>query len=53
MNQAIEIVIVGGGISGLAAAYYLEQAAREQGLSLHTTVVEKEAQLGGKIATQW
>ncbi|MCB8977118.1 MAG: protoporphyrinogen oxidase [Ardenticatenaceae bacterium] len=52
MKQAIEIVIVGGGISGLAAAYYLEQAAQVQGLALHTTVVEKEARLGGKIATQ-
>jgi oxygen-dependent protoporphyrinogen oxidase len=52
MNQEIEIVIVGGGISGLAAAYYLEQSAREQGLAIHTTVVEKEAQPGGKIATQ-
>ena len=52
MKQEIEIVIVGGGISGLAAAYYLEQAARQQGLALHTTVVEKEARLGGKIATQ-
>lgn len=47
-----KIVIIGGGISGLAAAYYLEKEARERGLNLHTTVVEKEAQLGGKIATR-
>ncbi|MBK8904025.1 MAG: protoporphyrinogen oxidase [Anaerolineaceae bacterium] len=52
MNQYTEIVIVGGGISGLAAAYYLERTARKQGLTIHTTIVEKEAQLGGKIATQ-
>ena len=53
MNQQnLEIVIVGGGISGLAAAYYLEKAARQQNLALHTTVLEKEAQPGGKIATQ-
>ncbi|MCB8926868.1 MAG: protoporphyrinogen oxidase [Ardenticatenaceae bacterium] len=47
-----EIVIIGGGISGLAAAYYLEKEARANGLAIHTTVVEKETQLGGKIATQ-
>ena len=47
-----EIVIIGGGISGLAAAYYLEKEARANRLNIHTTVVEKETQLGGKIATQ-
>jgi oxygen-dependent protoporphyrinogen oxidase len=51
-QQTVEIVIVGGGISGLATAYYFEKEAREQGWPIHTTVVEKEAQLGGKIATQ-
>ena len=52
IQQQIEIVIVGGGISGLAAAYYLEKAARQENIPLQTTVVEKESLLGGKIATQ-
>ncbi|MEZ4591591.1 MAG: protoporphyrinogen oxidase [Chloroflexota bacterium] len=52
MDEKIDVVIVGGGISGLAAAYYLEQEARQQGLALQTTVLEKAPQLGGKIATQ-
>ncbi|HBA85306.1 MAG TPA: protoporphyrinogen oxidase [Verrucomicrobia bacterium] len=41
------VVIVGGGITGLAAAYYLQKAAR--GLSY--TLIESEPRLGGKIAT--
>jgi oxygen-dependent protoporphyrinogen oxidase len=53
MNQhSKEIAIIGGGISGLAAAYYLEKEASQCNLPLHITLVEKEAQLGGKIATQ-
>ncbi len=47
-----QVIIVGGGISGLAAAYYLEQQAKAVKLPLSTTIIEKEALLGGKIATQ-
>ncbi|WP_420629347.1 protoporphyrinogen oxidase [Candidatus Leptofilum sp.] len=46
------IVVAGGGISGLVTAYYLEKEARQQGITIHTTVLEKVNVLGGKIATQ-
>lgn len=53
MNQPkLEIAIVGGGISGLAAAYYLEKEAKQHKWTIHTTIVEKEAQPGGKIFTR-
>ena len=52
MDYKMDVVIVGGGISGLATANYLEKEARQLGIALHTTVVEKAPQLGGKIATQ-
>ena len=40
MNQPhTKIVIVGGGISGLAAAYYLEKEAEQKNLAVHITVV--------------
>ncbi len=53
MNQPnTKIVIIGGGISGLSTAYYLQKEAKRLNWAIHTTVVEKEAQLGGKIATQ-
>lgn len=47
-----KVIIVGGGISGLSTAYYLEQQAAATNLPLTTTVIEKEALLGGKIATR-
>ncbi|MGH2542332.1 MAG: protoporphyrinogen oxidase [Ardenticatenaceae bacterium] len=42
------VVIVGGGISGLAAAYRLQMLAPE----VKVTLVERESRLGGKIATE-
>ena len=52
MNQpSNKIVIIGGGISGLTTAYYLQKEAKRLNRAIHITVVEKEAQLGGKIAT--
>lgn len=41
------LIIVGGGISGLSAAYYARRAAPE----LKITLLEAEARLGGKITT--
>ncbi len=42
------IVIIGGGITGLATAYYLQRATRG---SLKVTLIESSQRLGGKIAT--
>jgi oxygen-dependent protoporphyrinogen oxidase len=46
------VVIVGAGITGLAAAYYLEKRARERNLPVHCTLVEAGKQPGGKIVTE-
>ncbi|SES99437.1 protoporphyrinogen oxidase [Paenibacillus sp. NFR01] len=45
------IVIVGGGLSGLSAAYYVRKYYREAGVTPEIVIVEKEARLGGKIET--
>src|SRR3712207_4277388 len=42
------IIIIGGGITGLAAAYRLEQVADD----VTITLIEREPRLGGKILTE-
>ncbi|REK77492.1 protoporphyrinogen oxidase [Paenibacillus paeoniae] len=50
--EAIDrIVIIGGGISGLSSAFYLQREAERQGRKLHLTIVEEAPVLGGKINT--
>jgi protoporphyrinogen/coproporphyrinogen III oxidase len=46
-----KIVIVGGGIAGLAAAYKIKRAA-EAGNDVEFALVEKDPRLGGKIVTR-
>lgn len=47
-----KIVVIGGGVSGLATAYYLEQQAKSSHVHLQCTVIESADMLGGKIATE-
>lgn len=47
-----QILIIGGGISGLAAAYSLQKQAQAAGRSLQVTVLEASQQWGGKISTE-
>jgi len=44
-----QVIIVGGGVSGLATAWILREKAREEGIELAVTLLEKENRLGGKI----
>ncbi len=46
------VVIVGGGIGGLSAAYFLEKGARDRGLDLDYSILEKGDRLGGNIVTE-
>ena len=41
-----DVIIVGGGISGLATAWWLQQSG------VHTTVLEQSARAGGKIESE-
>ncbi|MFV2040477.1 MAG: protoporphyrinogen oxidase [Candidatus Hydrothermarchaeales archaeon] len=45
----VKVVVLGGGISGLATAYAIQEMAKEAGLKIELTVIEKEKSLGGKI----
>lgn len=46
------VIVIGGGIAGLAAAYELQKQARRAGRALTITLLEREAVLGGKIRTE-
>ena len=45
------VAIVGGGITGLAAAWYLQRAAEADDRPLTYTVLEGESRWGGKVVT--
>ena len=46
------VAIVGAGITGLAAAYYLEKRARDSHTPLRCILIESSGQPGGKITTR-
>lgn len=45
------VVVVGGGISGLSAAYYVQTKAAASGVTIATTLLEASPRFGGKIST--
>lgn len=45
------VIVVGGGIAGLATAYYLEKQSAAEGLPVDLTVLEAGSHWGGKIIT--
>ena len=49
MQVQPKVVVVGGGMSGLATAHFIH---RRLGEGVQITLVEAEPQLGGKVATQ-
>jgi oxygen-dependent protoporphyrinogen oxidase len=50
-GEALQIVIIGGGISGLSTAFYLQQQAYAAGVPLRYTLVERDTRFGGKLVT--
>lgn len=51
MSETKKIVIVGGGITGLSAAYYLQKEVKENNLPYEVKLVEASERLGGKVKT--
>lgn len=45
------VAVIGGGITGMAAAYTLQEKARAAGLPVSFILYEKSTSLGGKIVT--
>lgn len=50
-HKTFHIAIVGGGITGLSAAFYLQREIEEKGLPIRFHLVEEKGRLGGKIQT--
>jgi len=51
-EQALKIAVIGGGISGLAAAYTIQETSRAKNLNATVFLIEAENRLGGKILTE-
>ncbi len=49
--QEYHVAIVGGGITGLSAAYYLQKSAESSGKKICYTLLESADRLGGKVRT--
>ena len=47
----MKIVVIGGGIAGLAAAHYIEKKSKEENQKIEITVIESADYWGGKIKT--
>jgi protoporphyrinogen/coproporphyrinogen III oxidase len=50
--MAYHVAIIGGGITGLSAAWYLQQEGRSQGVDVTYSLLEQSDRWGGKIVTE-
>ncbi|MEK4230649.1 protoporphyrinogen oxidase [Solibacillus sp. FSL H8-0538] len=46
-----KVVVIGGGITGLTTAFYLQQEAKQYNLPLDVVLIESSLRVGGKIHT--
>lgn len=52
-HAPLRIIVIGGGITGLSAAYRLGELRSEKSLPLEVVLLEESGRLGGAIATRW
>lgn len=51
-GRPLRVVVVGGGITGLAAAHRLQELSRERGVAIDLALCEARPRLGGTVATE-
>lgn len=51
MNQPLEVVVVGGGVAGLATGWLLQRQAEQRGRALELQVIEAAPDAGGSTRT--
>lgn len=47
----MHVTIIGGGISGLATAFYLQEEARKRKMKIQYSLIESDFRFGGKVVT--
>lgn len=52
MTEEKTVVVIGGGITGLSTAYFLQKQAREAGITCRVLLFERDEKFGGKIETE-
>lgn len=52
MQTEKTVIVIGGGITGLSAAYYLQRKAKEAGRPIRILLFERDEKFGGKIETE-
>lgn len=52
LGKPFHVTIVGGGITGLSAAWFLQESAGTGGFQLNYTLLERASRWGGKIQTE-
>lgn len=50
-SKKLKVVIIGGGITGLTSAYYLQERIKKDNLPVEYQLIEASRRLGGKIQT--
>lgn len=48
-NKIRNVVIIGGGLTGLSTAFYIKKSYQDKGIVPQITIVEASSRLGGKI----
>jgi hypothetical protein len=52
-HAPLRVAIIGGGVSGLSLAYYLQKFGSEAARQIEVTLFERKATLGGNAETVW
>lgn len=52
-HAPLKVAIIGGGVSGLSMAYYLQKFGSEAARQIEVTIFERKATLGGNAETVW